>query len=152
VNDASLSIAPARGRPWGVIIVVLVIDLALAATGGWMLSEGLAEPPVPAQPGSADNARTGSTSNKVEAIGKIARPVAAPVAAPVADPVPANPSTLIRTPDPVATPEPSRSKPRARKQPKPVKGRPVDPYSEPPPPGPPLPPYPPPPSLPQGSQ
>jgi hypothetical protein len=33
---------PAR-RPWGLIVVVLVIDIALAAAGAWMLSQGLSD-------------------------------------------------------------------------------------------------------------
>jgi hypothetical protein len=149
--DASLSIAPAHGRPWGVIIVVLVIDLALAATGGWLLSQGLADPPAPT-PGSA--AKTGSTSGETKAIGTIAPAVAMPAARitpPPAPPRPANPSTVmpVTPPEPAAAPE-KPSPPKARKRPSKVKpaGGPVDPYNEPPPPGPPLPPYPPPPAPP----
>jgi len=147
--EASLSMAPARGRPWGVIIVVLVIDLALAAAGGWLLSQGLADPPAPA-PGSA--AKTGSTSGEGKAIGTIAPAAALPAArvAPV-PPKPANPSTLM----PVTTPEPAAAppKPKARKRPSVGKKKsagPIDPYNEPAP-GPPLPPYPPPPPLPEPS-
>ncbi|HEY0990144.1 MAG TPA: hypothetical protein VGD80_23995 [Kofleriaceae bacterium] len=32
-------------RPWALIIVVLVIDVALAGVGAWMLSEGLSDKP-----------------------------------------------------------------------------------------------------------
>lgn len=150
--DASLSMTPARGRPWAVIIVVLVIDLALAATGGWLLSQGLADPPAqPPAPGSA--ARTGSTSTRGEAIGTIAPAAALPAARivpPAKPPEPPKALLPVTASTPVAaTPEPP--KPKARKRPSGKKksaGGPVDPYDEQPPPGPALPPYPPPPEPP----
>lgn len=37
----SVAAAP-TGRRWGLILFVLMIDLGLAATGAWMLSQGLA--------------------------------------------------------------------------------------------------------------
>jgi len=38
----SLSMPVRAQRPWALIFVVLAIDLALAGTGGWLLSQGLA--------------------------------------------------------------------------------------------------------------
>jgi len=35
---------PAVRRPWGLIAVILVIDLGLAAAGVWLLREGLSTP------------------------------------------------------------------------------------------------------------
>ncbi|MEJ7599402.1 MAG: zinc-ribbon domain-containing protein [Kofleriaceae bacterium] len=154
-NDASLVRA---SRPWGIIIVVLAIDLALAAAGGWLLSEGLADPPASAQAGSA--AKTSRTSNPSEAVGTVVnstpvnvKALVAPTPVPVAaqpEPIPiaADPQPVVvaeRTPvpDPVATPvkvanTKGKSKARTRK---PLDG-PVDPYAveAPPPPGPPPPP------------
>lgn len=34
--------APPSGRRWGLILFVLLLDLGLAASGAWMLSQGLA--------------------------------------------------------------------------------------------------------------
>jgi hypothetical protein len=45
--EPSLSIPVVARRPWGLIIVVLLIDLALAVSGAWMLTEGLGAPPQP---------------------------------------------------------------------------------------------------------
>jgi hypothetical protein len=42
--DASISMPIAARRPWTLIIVVLLIDLGLAATGVWLLTQGLAAP------------------------------------------------------------------------------------------------------------
>jgi len=41
VDDPSLSMPIVAQRPWGLIIVVLLIDLGLAIAGGWMLAAGL---------------------------------------------------------------------------------------------------------------
>jgi len=41
MTEPSLSMPMVARRPWGLIAVVLVIDIALAAAGAWMLSQGL---------------------------------------------------------------------------------------------------------------
>ncbi len=41
IDDPSLSMPTVARRPWGLIAIVLVIDLALAGAGAWMLSQGL---------------------------------------------------------------------------------------------------------------
>jgi hypothetical protein len=45
MEDPSLSLPIAARRPWALIIVVLVIDLGLAAAGIWMLAQGLGDRP-----------------------------------------------------------------------------------------------------------
>ena len=47
-SEPSLSMPMVARRPWGLIALVLVIDVALAAAGAWMLSQGIgdAEHPV----------------------------------------------------------------------------------------------------------
>ncbi|HEY4244626.1 MAG TPA: hypothetical protein VGM88_32655 [Kofleriaceae bacterium] len=48
----SLSMPVRARRPWGLIFVVLAIDLALAGTGGWLLSQGLAAASPPPSSGA----------------------------------------------------------------------------------------------------
>jgi hypothetical protein len=43
VDDPSLSLPIAARRPWALIALVLVIDLGLAVSGAWMLSQGLGD-------------------------------------------------------------------------------------------------------------
>ena len=51
--DPSLSLPIAARRPWALIVVVLLIDLGLAAAGIWMLTQGLGDRPSrPAPPRS----------------------------------------------------------------------------------------------------
>jgi hypothetical protein len=45
IDDPSMSMPMVARRPWGLIIVVLLIDTGLAIAGGWMLSEGLSSKP-----------------------------------------------------------------------------------------------------------
>lgn len=45
LDDPSRSMPIIARRPWRLIIVVLLIDLGLAAAGGWLLSEGLGGKP-----------------------------------------------------------------------------------------------------------
>jgi hypothetical protein len=45
VDDPALSLPVAARRPWALIIVVLLIDLGLAAAGIWMLTQGVSERP-----------------------------------------------------------------------------------------------------------
>jgi hypothetical protein len=53
VDDPSLSLPIAARRPWALIVVVLLIDLGLAAAGIWMLTQGLGDRPSrPAPPRS----------------------------------------------------------------------------------------------------
>jgi hypothetical protein len=44
-DEPSLSMPIVARRPWGLIIAVLLIDLALAVSGAWMLTEGIGAPP-----------------------------------------------------------------------------------------------------------
>jgi zinc ribbon protein len=48
VSRGSMSMPIRARRPWGLIAVVLVIDLGLAGAGAWMLSEGLGSSSQPA--------------------------------------------------------------------------------------------------------
>jgi len=57
VDDPSLSLPIAARRPWGLIAIVLLIDIGLAVTGVLLLREGLADRPARAAP-----ARTASPS------------------------------------------------------------------------------------------
>ena len=41
IDDPSLSMPIVARRPWGLIIAVLLIDVGLAISGGWMLAAGL---------------------------------------------------------------------------------------------------------------
>ena len=43
VDDPSLSLPIPARRPWALIALVLVIDLGLAVSGAWMLSQGLGD-------------------------------------------------------------------------------------------------------------
>jgi hypothetical protein len=43
LDDPSLSLPMVARRPWGLIIVMLLIDIGLAVTGAWMLSQGLGD-------------------------------------------------------------------------------------------------------------
>jgi zinc ribbon protein len=43
VDDPAMSLPIAARRPWALIVVVLLIDLVLAAAGIWMLTQGLGE-------------------------------------------------------------------------------------------------------------
>lgn len=55
VDDPAMSLPIAARRPWALIVVVLLIDLALAAAGIWMLTQGLGERsrrPAPPRSGS----------------------------------------------------------------------------------------------------
>jgi hypothetical protein len=40
-EEPSLSMPMVARRPWGLIIVILLVDLGLAVAGGWMLNEGI---------------------------------------------------------------------------------------------------------------
>jgi zinc-ribbon domain len=45
LDDPSLSMPMVARRPWGLIIVVLLLDLGLGIAGAWMLREGLDDEP-----------------------------------------------------------------------------------------------------------
>jgi len=45
LDDPSLSMPMVARRPWGLIIVVLLLDLGLGIAGAWMLREGLGDEP-----------------------------------------------------------------------------------------------------------
>jgi zinc ribbon protein len=57
VDDPSLSLPIAARRPWGLIAIVLLLDIGLAVTGVLLLREGLADRPARSAP-----ARTASPS------------------------------------------------------------------------------------------
>lgn len=62
IDDPSLSMPMVARRPWGLIIIVLLIDIGLAIAGGWLLSEGLGgKPSAPSAPPRSE-ASTPSTS------------------------------------------------------------------------------------------
>jgi hypothetical protein len=76
-NVPPVAFGPPRPR-WGIIIAVLAVDLALAVTGAWMLSEGLAasdaaEPAQQPAPASGGAVKTGEAA---EVAGKPAATVA----------------------------------------------------------------------------
>jgi hypothetical protein len=58
LDEPAASMPTAARRPWALIIAVLVIDIALASAGAWMLSEGLGDRPSekPATPPPAASA------------------------------------------------------------------------------------------------
>ncbi|HEX3477086.1 MAG TPA: zinc-ribbon domain-containing protein [Kofleriaceae bacterium] len=56
--DPSLSLPIAARRPWALIVVVLLIDLGLAAAGIWMLAHGLGDRPGPRSGARMDPRRT----------------------------------------------------------------------------------------------
>lgn len=43
--DPSMSMPIVARRPWRLIVIVLLIDLGLAATGVWLLTQGLSAAP-----------------------------------------------------------------------------------------------------------
>lgn len=54
IDDPEASLPIAARRPWALIVVVLLIDLGLAAAGIWMLTQGLGDRPNrPAPPSSS---------------------------------------------------------------------------------------------------
>jgi hypothetical protein len=60
VDDPSLSLPIAARRPWGLIAVVLLLDIGLAVTGVLLLREGLADRPARSAP-----ARSASPSGSI---------------------------------------------------------------------------------------
>jgi hypothetical protein len=50
MSDPALSIPVRAHRPWGLIAIILVIDLGLAGTGGLLLAKGLSKKPAAAPP------------------------------------------------------------------------------------------------------
>jgi hypothetical protein len=60
VDNPSLSLPIAARRPWGLIAVVLLLDIGLAVTGVLLLREGLADRPARSAP-----ARTASPSGSI---------------------------------------------------------------------------------------
>ena len=60
MEDPALSLPIAARRPWALILVVLLIDLGLAAAGIWMLAQGLGDRPsrqAPPRSGEVDPSR-----------------------------------------------------------------------------------------------
>jgi len=56
VGESSIALPVAARRPWGLIAVVLLIDLGLAIAGIWLLTQGLGS-----SPGAAQGAGAGVT-------------------------------------------------------------------------------------------
>jgi len=82
LSNASGSIAAPPSRPIGLIVLVLLVDLGLAATGGVLLSKGLAK---------ADKKTDAKSDAPIEKNTQVEAPAAAPAAAAIAS-----------TPEPVA--------------------------------------------------
>lgn len=61
VDDPSLSLPIAARRPWGLILVVLLLDAGLAVAGVLLLREGLADRPGRAVPAQRAASPAGST-------------------------------------------------------------------------------------------
>ena len=61
IDDPSLSLPIAARRPWGLILVVLLIDIGLAVTGVLLLREGLADRPSRSAPTRTASPPRGST-------------------------------------------------------------------------------------------
>lgn len=135
--SASLPPPPSRTR---LVVAVLLLDVALAVAGGWMLYQGLtAAPATPAAPAPAapttaptPTGKTGilqgsvPTSPAASALPTAVMPATAPVTAPVVPPAaPARATAPARAPG-------VRNKP-ARAKRGPVSA-PLDPYGDPPPP------------------
>ncbi|MGE0550264.1 MAG: zinc-ribbon domain-containing protein [Kofleriaceae bacterium] len=105
---ASMSMPVAPPRRWGLIVVVLIIDLGLAIAGGVMLKQGLSDesttPPAGASP-------TGSVPTSKRTAVPIA-PTVIDTAMANSAPVPADaPSTMAPAPAAVITPRPEPSPP-----------------------------------------
>jgi hypothetical protein len=138
--ETSQSLPPRRRT--GLIFAILLVDLALAGAGAYLLIEGLASGTAPAAattPGSAAAPESAGSSAKVDvaaspqsaALASTPPPDAAPIdAALVVTPIPVDAAELAAAPPPDAA---EVKKPAARKQ---VKDRkkptqPVDPYDDP---------------------
>ncbi len=101
MSDPALSL-PVVHRPWGLISLVLVIDLALAGTGGLLLAKGLsAKSSSPSPPPSPAPAAAPA-------------PAAVPAPAPAAVPAPAPaPATGSAAAPPAPPPPPTKPDPKA---------------------------------------
>lgn len=129
--DVSVGLPPRRRT--GLIAAVLIVDLALAAAGGWMLAKGLASPAEPAE-------TTGSASSAVPEPSPAAAVIPIPVAPPAdAAPLAAPDAAIASAP----TPEPDAREKRKTSARTPTKKKsskkkqqqaPVDPYGDPMPP------------------
>jgi len=111
MSDPALSIPVRASRPWGLITVILVIDLGLAATGGLLLAKGLSKKPAAAPPPAP------------------AAPSPPPAPPPSPPPAPA-PEPAAAPPDAAAAPPPADAKAAAKRAPDPKKTHvPEDPYA-----------------------
>jgi hypothetical protein len=123
-NNAYASREPSMSMPalpqtrWGLIAVVLLLDIGLAAAGAVMLQKGLAKPDAPAQ--SDGSAKPAATTGQAAAAPAPAPPVSAPGGAPspavsasiatIANSGSANPPAPDPKPDKTAKPEPVQAK------------------------------------------
>ena len=94
--DPALSLPIAARRPWALIIVVLLIDLGLAAAGIWMLAHGIGDRPSPrsgelVDPRATSPSRLGRHGPAIHSAGRIARRTF-PAGAPLIPPAPPPPS------------------------------------------------------------
>jgi hypothetical protein len=125
-------------RRWGLIIVVLLLDLGLAGAGVYLLTEGLADTPTPTPSTGSEATKTGGAEP--------ARPQAPPPKEPLAatptaatQPVAATPASSPSPPGAAASPPPEDPAPPGsaassartpKPKPKPKPKGPVDPYPE----------------------
>jgi hypothetical protein len=135
------SIAAPPKRRIGLIIVVLLVDLALAGAGAWMLAEGLsaapAKPAASTTPGSGSPVKAGSGSSAAVGSAPAANVVAStPDAAPPDAAFAATPPDAAAPIDAAPAAEVVEAKPakktlsRQKKKSRKVNKGPVDPYDE----------------------
>jgi hypothetical protein len=121
---ASASIAPAQGRRWGLILVVLLVDLGLAAAGAWLLGESLhADGGGPAKPvESTSSTRLDlAPAPAAAAVSAVAVEAAAPAPTPVVTPLPAAAPVDAGTPVADHAPAPTQAKKATSKVKKPAR-------------------------------
>lgn len=154
LDDPSLSMPMVARRPWGLIVIVLVIDLGLAIAGGWMLAQGLGgkpaaplrsgatmTPPSAIATGAPGDPRAAPPTSAPASTGSpdTGSPTAAPPVTDAGSPIEVSISTdTAASPPGDATKRPRRARPPNKAGGPP--GRPIDPYDTPPPRADPLPP------------
>jgi hypothetical protein len=56
-QGASMSMPIIARRPWRLIVIVLIVDVALAGAGAWLLAQGLAARATPVRSPAASTTR-----------------------------------------------------------------------------------------------